>query len=527
MSVSTAAPQMRAPDIQQSDSGHKDALRAKHAHAGVAMAVATFAMAAASGIQAVLYLSSFGVGARTDGFFVAFALYATFGVFSQSIRVTSAPLLLGDRPRMTPRELAATFVLISLPVALLTIPLAGPFAHLLAPGIESSGRAVTQEALPVLGAAMVLQLWAAGGATLLAIRDRFDRVAFAYIVGAAAGLVVYLAVSGPAGELSLGWSMLAMAVVTCALMLAGVRESRVAEPVVERPLSVGYVIGCVGVVLGRTAVYLVFNALYLVTVAFASGHDAGDATVLSYAYLFASYLVAGTGFALGMSRIADMHRGVQTDWREVIRDTVPPGFRYAMMLVAPALAALVAGGAPLIGKLFPSSFHAHEVRQLQVFGALLAAWTIGALLVNLLLPAMFALDRARLVNILALPLMALHIAATAIGGALFGANGVVGAAFVAPICFAVVLLVVGAGHASGALARELARDGARFSLAAAAAFGIGAAVGSLSSGLAAGAIAVAVGSILYLLMATRLAPQQFQLLVGAVRPASASASASA
>ena len=30
---------------------------------------------------------------------------------------------------------------------------------------------------------MILQLWAAGGATLLAVRDRFDRIAFAYIAG--------------------------------------------------------------------------------------------------------------------------------------------------------------------------------------------------------------------------------------------------------------------------------------------------------------------------------------------------------
>jgi hypothetical protein len=61
---------------------YKDALRTKHAHAGIAMAAATFAMAATSGIQAVLYLSSFGVDSRTDRFFVAFALYATFGIFS-------------------------------------------------------------------------------------------------------------------------------------------------------------------------------------------------------------------------------------------------------------------------------------------------------------------------------------------------------------------------------------------------------------------------------------------------------------
>jgi hypothetical protein len=524
MSATTVAQPMRATEDVPVESGHKDALRAKHAHAGIAMAVATFAMAAASGIQAVLYLSSFGVDGRTDGFFVAFALYATFGVFSQSIRVTSAPMLVGDRPRMTPRELGLALVLIAAPVAVVTIPLAGPFAHLLAPGLDADARSVTVEALPVLGGAMIFQLWAAGAATLLAVRDRFDRVAGAYIVGAAAGLIVYVAVAGSAGELSLGWSMLAMGVVTCALMVDGVRTSEGVEAQVTRPLTVRRLVTCVGLVLGRTFVYLVFNALYLVTVAFASGYDAGDATVLSYAYLFASYLVAGTGFAMGMARIADMHRGALADWREVIADTVPGGFRYAMMLVAPALGALVAGGAPLIGEVFPSSFNPDQVSQLQVFGALLAAWTVGALLVNLLLPAMFALDRARLVNLLAPAVMVLHVAATAIGGAIAGADGVVGGAFVAPLAFAAVLLIVGAGRGSAVLARELARDGVRFALLAAAAYGAGAAVATLASGLVASFAAVAIGSVLYIALMSRLAPQQLQTLVGSVRPAPASAS---
>ena len=70
----------------------------------MAMSIATFAMAAASAIQAVLYLGRFGTNARTDGFFVAFALYSTFGVFSQSLRVTSVPLLVepGARTERAP-----------------------------------------------------------------------------------------------------------------------------------------------------------------------------------------------------------------------------------------------------------------------------------------------------------------------------------------------------------------------------------------------------------------------------------------
>lgn len=521
--TATASPP--APHPSASAAGHKDDLREKHAHAGVAMAIATLAMGATSGIQALLYLSSFGINGRTDGFFVAFALYTSFGVFSQSIRVTSAPLLVGERPRLTPAELALALLAISVPVAIATIALAGPAASLLAPGLGESGRSVTESALPTLGVAMILQLWAAGAATLLAVRDRFDRIAFSYIAGALSGLVVYLAVSGSAGELSLGWSMLAMAVVTCGLMLDGIRASRVAAPAgARRPrVKASHLVRCVWLVLGSTMVYLAFNGLYVITLAFTSNYNAGDATVLSYAYLFASYLVAATGFALGMSRIADMRRGALADWREVIADTVPAGFRYAMLLVAPALAALIAGGATLIGEVLPASFDPSQVAQLRVFTALLCAWTVAALLVNLLLPALFALDRAKVVNALAIPVVVLHIGATALGGALFGANGVVGAFFVVPLAFAAVLLVVGAGRGSVPIARELARDGLRFCLFAAGCFGIGAAIGAtLGNGVAAPLLTIGIGSILYgALAALRLAPGQMRLLLGAVRPASA------
>src|SRR6185369_2804684 len=174
--MSTTAVATTSPGVSATPVAHREDMREKHAHAGIAMAVATLAMGAASGIQALLYLSSFGAGARTDGFFVAFALYTSFGVFSQSIRVTSAPMLVGERPRLSQREFALALVAIAIPVGIATIPLAGPLAGLLAPGVAPVGRAVAESALPILGVAMILQLWAAGGATVLAVRDRFDRI---------------------------------------------------------------------------------------------------------------------------------------------------------------------------------------------------------------------------------------------------------------------------------------------------------------------------------------------------------------
>jgi hypothetical protein len=500
-----------------------DSLRSKHAQAGMAMAMATFAMALASGIQAALYLHSFGIDGRTDGFFVAFALYTVFGVFSQSIRVTSAPLLVGADRSLSVREFAATLGLIGIPVAIATIPLAHPLALLLAPGLSETDRAVTQHALPILGGAMILQLWAAGAATVLAVRDRFKAVATAYIAGAGAGLVAYLAVSGTAHEVSMAWSMLAMGAVTCGLMVAGLREpASVAETVPHRPLRPARLITNAVSILGRTAVYLAFNGLYLITLAFTSSFEPGDATVLSYAYLFVSYLVAGTAFALGMSRVADMRRGALADWRAVLADTVPHGFRYSMLPVAPAVAALVAAGASIVGELFSASLTAGDVRTLRLFAALLAAWTVAALLVNLLLPAMFALGRAWLVNALALPLIALHVVATVVGGALAGAPGVVGAAFVSPLCFAGVLLFIGAGDVRGHLARELTRDGLRFAVPAIASYGIGAFVAArLADGLAEALIAGALGTVLYgLLAVSTAAPHQVRLVMRALRPAS-------
>jgi hypothetical protein len=501
----------------------QDALKAKHAQAGMAMAAATFAMALASGIQAALYLHSYGIDGRTDGFFVAFALYTVFGVFSQSIRVSSAPLLVGDgSTRLSVREFGATLALIALPVAVATGPLAEPLSLLLAPGLSDADRAITQEALPILGGAMILQLWAAGAATVLAVRDRFRTVAGAYIAGAGAGLATYLAVSGAANELSMGWSMLSMAVVTCAVMMVGLRASGTGERSPSGSLRPGRLVANAASILGRTAVYLAFNALYLITLAFTSSFEPGDATVLSYAYLFASYLVAGTAFALGMSRIADMRRGALADWRAVLADTVPHGFRYSMLLVAPALAGLVTAGAPLVGELFSASLTPDDVSTLRLFAALLSAWTVAALLVNLLLPAMFALGRAKLVNLLAVPLILLHVAATAAGGALFGAAGVVGAAWVAPMSFAAVLLVTGAGEVSGHLARELARDGLRFAGLAAACFGAGAALGAtVGDGLTEALVAGISGCLLYVALAPAAAPQQIRLVIRSLRPASA------
>jgi peptidoglycan biosynthesis protein MviN/MurJ (putative lipid II flippase) len=500
------------------------------ARAGMAMSLATFAMAAASGIQAILYLGRFGTNARTDGFFVAFALYSTFGVFSQSLRVTSVPLLVEPGARLSFRRFATVLACLAVVVLAFTIPLAGPLSHLLAPGLSDSGRSVTAAALPVLGAAMVLQLWASGGATLLAIRDRFITIAGAYISGALAGLVTFIALMGSAGVQTLGWSMFAMSVVTCSWMLVGVRRSG-GLPAGATAIARGGRASIAGLardsvlVLGRTAIYLAFNVLFVITLAFASRSAAGGTTVLSYAYLFASYLVAGTGMALGMSSIPDMTREARSQGRAVVAATVPRGFRYAMLLVAPAMAVLIVCGAPLVHAVLPSSLSAAQVVTLRTLTALLVPWTLAALLVNFLLPVLLALGRARLLSIVAIPLVLVHLAATALGSALFGVDGAVGAFWVAPALLAAVLLVAASGrtYATG-LTRELSGDALRFIGVSLVAFGAGWAAGApFHTGLVQAVVTGAIGGTLYLAGLRIVARPQLETLLRAVivRPAAA------
>ncbi|HVD57780.1 MAG TPA: lipid II flippase MurJ, partial [Thermoleophilaceae bacterium] len=442
----------------------------REARAGMVVALATLAMAAASGVQAVAYLSSFGTTDRTDAFFAAFALYTVFGVFCQSIRVTSVPLLVGPDRTLRGREYAATLALIAVPVAVVCFALAEPVAGLLAPGVSPAARETTESALRILGPAMILQLAAAGQATLLGIWDRFDIVAQGYVAGAAAGVVSYFVVVGPAGELALGWSMLTMAVVTAGWMTAGLARARTERRPGRLP-GPKRLSRDAGRILGRTLVYFVINGLFLITLAYVSNSSAGDATVLSYAYLFVSYLVAGTGVAVGISRVPDMTRGAKSDWDEVVADTVPHGFRYAVMVSAPAVAALVAAGAPLVSELVPAGLPTESAATLALFAALLAPWLAGALVVNFLLPALFALGRERLVNALAVPLVMLHVAVTAAGDALWGAEGAVAAMCVAPIVFGSVLLAVGAGGRRRTAALQILRDAVTFMGLAGAAFG--------------------------------------------------------
>src|SRR6202035_875906 len=120
--------------------------------------------------------------------------------------------------------------------------------------------------------------------------------------------------------------------------------------------------------------------------------------------------------------------------------------------------------------------------------------------VNLMLPVMFARGRTRFVNICAPALILVHVAATALGAALFGLYGAVGAMFVAPACFAAVMISAEAGARLRALCSELSSDGSRFVGLAIGSFGAASLITLLApDGFVRAALCGLIGSAAYLL----------------------------
>jgi hypothetical protein len=517
--VTSAAPPASAPEAPT-----------RAARAGALMALSTLAMAGASAIQAVLYLGEYGATARTDAFFAAFAVYQVVGVFTQATRVSSVPLLVGDRAIGMLRFFGAMAV-IALPIILACGPLAGPVARLLAPSAVGDAHDLATGALRILGVAMVLQLGAAGGATLLGMRDRFEPVAGAYAGGAFAGLATFIAVRTE-GELALAWSMLAMAIVTAVwitVALWRVRREEVAAGVgggglgaiARKDRFVAECVGTAGDLLGRSVVYFVINAFFLVTLAVVGREGgAGATTVLSYAYLLASYLVAGTSTAVGISRAPDMVRGAQEDeWSTVVADTVPHGYRYAALVSFPVLAAGVVAATPVVEALLPDALGDAQTASLARAILLLGPWLAAALLLNFAIPGLFALGRSRAVNLLAPLALLLHLAATFVAAAVAGVDAVIAAMVVAPLSLFAMLLVLGTGSQLGGVAREIVLDTLRAGGLAAVAFGAGLAVASGAGleGLVQAAATLAIGGVLYAAGMLVIAPRVVRVLLGAGR----------
>jgi hypothetical protein len=116
--------------------------------------------------------------------------------------------------------------------------------------------------------------------------------------------------------------------------------------------------------------------------------------------------------------------------------------------------------------------------------------------------------------------MVIHLLVTMWATELFGVEGAIGAFFVSPLLFGIVLLFVGGEGSTGHLAREMTGDALRFLLLAAAAFGAAEIVAdAVADGLAGSLLAGLLGSALYVTGMLLVARRQLRVVVRTLRPA--------
>ncbi len=207
---------------------------------------------------------------------------------------------------------------------------------------------------------------------------------------------------------------------------------------------------------------------------------------------------------------------------------VPHGYRYAALVSFPVLAAGVVAATPVVEAILPNALGDAQTADLARAILFLGPWLAAALLLNFAIPGLFALGRARTVNLLAPVALAVHVGVTFAAAAVGGVDAVIAAMVIAPLLLFTVLLIVGAGPQLGGVTREILLDTLRAGGLAAVAFGAGLAAASALGldGLLQAALTLAIGGALYLGGMALLAPRVVQVLLGAGRGGSADAGAS-
>jgi hypothetical protein len=366
---------------------------------GLLTGLSTLAVTGSAAASGVVLAQEFGRGDRTDGFFLAYAVYLVLTLAAASFRIVALPALtVAEVEGRLPDELGRQAVALAL-VAVPAVVLGAALAHPLGDAVASreAASAAFASGLPWMVAAGALQLYAALLASALAARDSYGRAAAAYALGAVLGLAVFVALRSH-GVVSLAWGLLVNGAVTAGILGAAVR------PRLSGLAGAGRRVALLG---QGVALPVALQALYAVANAFAVRLGSGEATEFGYAYFVASALVAATASALGLVSSAPLtRRGLSPE----------SAARHVVHMSWLSLAPIVAGvgvfalvGARLVHGVLGESFGgdvAHDLGRLVVWTA---PWMLVSTALTLTYPLLFVLEPPRVLVGLALALPLLHV----------------------------------------------------------------------------------------------------------------------
>src|SRR3954466_11602664 len=162
---------------------------------GVVTGLSTAAVSGSAAIAGALLARKFGVGARTDGFFLAYSVYVVLVLIASALRVVVLPQLTraseGARPGRGGGAWRPALAVPLVPVIVIAHAASGTLARAVAGGGGRQDAAA--ELLPWLVPAAAAQIYAGVAASGLAALGDYGTAALGFGLGAVAGVVVIAA----------------------------------------------------------------------------------------------------------------------------------------------------------------------------------------------------------------------------------------------------------------------------------------------------------------------------------------------
>lgn len=331
-------------------------------------AAAQLTAMAIGGVLAALIVVRFGKGARTDGLFSAYGVYAIVVLVAQSMRVAlvarlvDAPSLDAGMDRYLAALLPAGVVLIGLGVGL-----GHPAARVLVGG-QDQAVDTASAALALLAPAAGAQLLAALAAAGLATRDSFVAAALAYVAGGLLSLSLLLGLSGPLGLDAVPVGILAGSVLTALIIFAALVRGGY-RPSLRRVRPDGSAFRALATIgLGAVGSAL-WQLGYVISTACAARIATGAVTTYAYAF-FAASLLAGVGAGSATIVLAAPLSRAWAGDPATLREPLRALARATATLAAPLLGIAAVTGAVLVHAVLPRSFSGADGASL--IGTLLA-----------------------------------------------------------------------------------------------------------------------------------------------------------
>lgn len=378
-----------------------------------------FALMGFGALLAVLIAHTFGKSRATDAFFAAYGLYSIGLVAATSLRLTAVPALVADRSPDALARIVGAVVALTIPLAIPLVLFASQTASLLVPG-DPDG--VATVALRWLWLALSGQLVAATALAMLAVAGAFRAVAFVTGTGGLVSVLGFIAARNrfglDAASGALALSGVYMAAVS--VWFATIRGHRFARP--HRDMIIGWVTRAATLV-WASAAFLGPAFAYVAAIAVATRTGAGEATLLSYAYVLGGILVTATTYIAASVQSPSIT--ADEDRAGAAFDAALSAVRATVALVGPLLFVIWLVGEPAISWVLGVGFADEDVHRIVVILLVLTGWNLGTAVGVFAIVELLA--AARLARLAALACL-LVVSTTAGAAALSGPAGSVGVA---------------------------------------------------------------------------------------------------